>query len=195
VPPESPRERSREIAAFADGDAQVLCAGIQALRLGWNLDMARAAIVCGLPWSHEALDQAVARVHRLTSQKPVEVYVVLAKGTLDARKWELLCEKAAAADLALDGRLVEEDEEPIDWQKVLEQMRRAGVRAAGDEVPEADVEAVWRRAEGALAPLAHGLSAPPSAASRVHARAPVPKRAVPPVELTEEASGQLCLVI
>jgi SNF2 family DNA or RNA helicase len=71
----------------------VLCAGIQALRLGWNLDMARAAIVCGFPWSHEALDQAVARVHRLTSKEPVEVYVVLAKGTLDARKWELLCEK------------------------------------------------------------------------------------------------------
>jgi len=34
-------------------------------------------ILKGLPWDFATFDQFIARVHRLTSQKPVVVYVVL----------------------------------------------------------------------------------------------------------------------
>ena len=81
------------------------------------------------------------------------MYAVLTRGSLDERKWELLRKKGAASDFALDGQLVGEQEKPIDWNKVLRDLRAAGVRAAGDEVDEDDVQALWQRAEGPYAPL------------------------------------------
>lgn len=184
----APRKRAAEIRAFADGDAQVLCVGIQALRLGWNLDCAQVAIVAGLPWSHEALDQAIARVHRLTSRHPVDVYVVLTRGTIDERKWDLLSDKAATADLALDGRLVEEDEKPVDWQQVITQMRRAGVRPTGDELDEADIEDLWR---ASLAP-ADTPPVTPAPVPPAPAR-PTRPRVEPP--LIEDDGGQMALLL
>jgi len=150
----SPRKRAAEIAAFYEGEAQVLCCGVQAVKLGHNMDVASSVILTGLPWSHEALDQFLARVHRLTSKRPVSVYVCLTKGSIDDRKWQLLSDKGAAADLALDGQLIEKREERVDWSAILREMQAAGVRATGEELAEEDVEALWRRAEGGLAPIA-----------------------------------------
>jgi hypothetical protein len=150
----NPRRRAAEVYEFVEGDADVLCAGVQAVQLGHNLDAASAVVLTGLPWSFSALSQFEARVHRLTSTRPVSVYAVLTRGSLDERKWELLRKKGAASDLALDGQLIGEQEKPIDWNKVLAQMRAAGVRASGDELDEQDLRALWQRAEGAYAPLA-----------------------------------------
>jgi SNF2 family DNA or RNA helicase len=150
----APRKRAAEIAAFYEGEAQVLCCGVQAVKLGHNMDVASSVILTGLPWSHEALDQFLARVHRLTSKRPVSVYVCLTKGSIDDRKWQLLSDKGAAADLALDGQLIEKREERVDWSAILREMQAAGVRATGEELAEEDVEALWRRAEGGLAPIA-----------------------------------------
>jgi hypothetical protein len=94
----------------------------------------------------------------------VSVYAVLTRGSLDERKWELLRKKGAASDLALDGQLIGEQEKPIDWSKVLRQMRAAGVRATGDELDEDDVHALWQRAEGAHAPPTPRGSVTPLAA-------------------------------
>lgn len=160
----NPRKRAREVEAFAAGDAQVLCAGVNAMKLGHNLDVASTVIVLGLPYSYMVLDQFLARVHRLTSRKPVSVYVVIPKGSLAEEKWELLKDKGGASDLAFDGELSVQPEEAIDWNEVLRDMKAKGIRAAGDEVPEADVEAAWKD----LAPL----RLPPSAASLAIPRPP-----------------------
>jgi hypothetical protein len=140
----NPRKRSREIKAFADGDAQVLCAGVQAMKLGHNLDVASCVIVNGLPWSFMAFDQFVARVHRLTSKKPVSIHVVIPRRSLSEKKWQLLKDKGGASDLAFDGELFAQDEEAIDWNKVLKDLVSRGLSPDGDEVDEADVEAAWR---------------------------------------------------
>jgi hypothetical protein len=149
----NPRKRAAELQAFTEGDAQVLCAGVNAVKLGHNLDTASAVVLDGLPWSHEALDQFLARVHRLTSKRAVSVYVALTRGSLDERKWDLLVRKGQAADLALDGQLVTEREEPVDWNTVLREMRAAGVAANGEELSEHDLERLWQRAEGPYRPL------------------------------------------
>jgi SNF2 family DNA or RNA helicase len=140
----NPRKRSREIRAFADGDAQVLCAGVQAMKLGHNLDVASTVIVSGLPWSFMAFDQFVARVHRLTSKKPVSIYVVIPRRSLSEKKWQLLKDKGGASDLAFDGELFAQEEEAIDWSKVLRELVARGLSPDGDEVDESEVEATWR---------------------------------------------------
>jgi hypothetical protein len=103
-------------------------------------------IANGLVFSYEMFDQFIARAWRLTSPGPVSVYVALTLGSLDPRKWELLCQKAKAADLALDGQLVDEPEEPISREEFLRELRKQGVKPSGEEIAEADIEAAWKAA-------------------------------------------------
>ena len=86
-------------------------------------------------------DQFIARAHRLSSKKPVTVYVMVTKESLDEKKWALLCAKAEAADLALDGQLMDEREDPISLEEVLKQLQKEGVSVTGEEIPEADMHA------------------------------------------------------
>jgi hypothetical protein len=69
----NPRKRAAEVYEFVEGDAEVLCAGVQAVQLGHNLDAASAVVLTGLPWSFSALSQFEARVHRLTQHGPIGV--------------------------------------------------------------------------------------------------------------------------
>jgi hypothetical protein len=141
-----PRQRAKAISAFKNGDAQVLCCGIPSIRLGHNLDTASVVIVDGLVFSYEMFDQFIARAHRLTSKRPVTVYVPLVQGSLDEKKWELLSQKAQAADLALDGQLVQDREEPISLEQVLRDLQRSGIRRTGDEIEERDLRDAWLEA-------------------------------------------------
>ena len=143
----NPRKRAGEISDFAAGDAQVLCTGIQAMKLGHNLDVASTVIVHGLPYSHMFMDQFLARVHRLTSKREVSVYVILPRDSIAERKWALLKDKGGAADLALDGELSAQEEKPVDWSKILRDMKERGISTTGDEVHEADVMAAWEEIE------------------------------------------------
>ncbi len=173
----NPRKRAREVEEFVSGEAQVLCVGVGAMKLGHDLQVASTVIVNGLHYSHMVQEQFLARVHRLTSERPVSVYVVLPKGSLAETKWGLLRNKGAAADLAIDGELSVAPEEPIDWSKVLEDMKERGIRAdvTGAEheqvVLEADVEAAWER----VAPLAGPSRAEPAAPGPVSPTAPARK--------------------
>lgn len=158
----SPRKRAAAIQAFRTGDAQVLCCGMAAMQLGHNLDMTQVAIVHGLHYSYGVFSQFIERVHRLTSKKPVSIYTIIPRHSLAERKWSLLRDKGDSADLAFDGELFVQNEKPVDWNKILKEMREQGIKPTGDELPEADVEAAWRR----VAPLAFlpSVNAPPNLA-------------------------------
>lgn len=153
----SPRKRAGAVQKFVAGESQVLCAGVNALKLGHNLQCASTVILSGLPESWMMLDQFLARVHRLTSKRNVSVYVILPKGSLAEQKWAVLKDKGASSDLAWDGELQVQPEKPVDWQKVIKQMREQGIRASEegeDLVDETDVEAAWQAEPGALPALA-----------------------------------------
>jgi hypothetical protein len=139
----NPRRRAKAIEAFKTGRTQVLCCGIPSIRLGHSLEAASCVIANGLVFSYEMFDQFIARAWRLTSPGPVSVYVALTLGSLDPRKWELLCQKAKAADLALDGQLVDEPEQPISREEFLRELRKQGVKPTGEEIAEADIRAAW----------------------------------------------------
>ncbi len=170
-----PRKRARAVDEFKHGDAQVLCTGLKALRLGHDLHTASVAIVHGLDYSYDVMRQFVERVHRLVSKKPVTVYVVLPEGSLAEKKWALVNDKGAASDLALDGEISATPQEPIDLQKVLREMQERGIPLTGAEVPEEDVEAAWRN----VAPLIPTLAAPRPAVAEPARSGFAPEVAVP----------------
>lgn len=101
-------------------------------------------ILAGLPWDFASLDQFLARVHRLTSRRPVTVYVVLTEGSLDERKWKLLQDKTASAELAIDGHLVAKKQKPISQQEILDELKRKGLPVA-ETIAESDIFDTWRK--------------------------------------------------
>jgi len=142
---QNPDKRAKTVYAFQTNEVQVLCTGVQAIRLGHNLDAGSAVVLHGLPWDFESLDQFIARVHRLTSEKDVDVYIVIPKGTLTAKKYENLSLKGQAAELALDGRLIEKKEEEVDEAAIIQELIAKGIPITGEEVDETDVEESWKR--------------------------------------------------
>ena len=135
----NPGERADLVTDFRKGNFSVLCSGINAMSLGHNLDNASSIIVCGLPWDYATFDQAIARAHRLTSKREVHIYVALVSGSIDEKMWGLIKDKEAAASLALDGRLFEQEEQEIDLQKFIDDLKD-NWQEDGVTVDETDVE-------------------------------------------------------
>jgi SNF2 family DNA or RNA helicase len=139
----SPAKRASLVDRFRNDGANVLCASIHSMQLGHNLDTANVVILRGLPWDYSTFDQFIARVHRLTSRSPVTVYIVMSEGTVDIRKWELLNQKGAASQLALDGTLFHQDTEQIDLQQILDELKRRGI-SSDSTIPEEQIHQQWR---------------------------------------------------
>lgn len=141
---QNPDARAKTVYDFQSNDVDVLCTGVQAIRFGHNLDSASAVILLGLPWDFETMDQFIARVHRLTSTRPVRVYIITpGTGTVSERKWNLLKLKSDTSSLALDGHIVKKDEVEINQAAIIRELMEKGVPLTGEEVAETDVEKAW----------------------------------------------------
>lgn len=144
----SPARRAKIVHDFQHKDVDVLCASVQALRLGHNIDAASACIIHGLPWDYEGFYQFIKRVHRFTSKKPVDVYVMIpsageGRRTSTERKWELMGQKIDTSNLVLDGQLVEQDSETISDSKVLRELIDEGFLVTGAEPREEMIHTAW----------------------------------------------------
>lgn len=138
----SPAKRAAVVQDFRFNGTSVLCASIKSMMLGHNMECASVVILHGLPWDNSTYEQFIARVHRITSKRNVTVYVVMTDGTLDDRQWELITQKGAASDLAIDGELFEQDTEIMDLQKILDELKQRGISGEG-AIPESQIFADW----------------------------------------------------
>ena len=111
--------------------------------VGHSLECASVAIIDGLPWDFATFDQFIKRIRRLNSQKPITVYIIMPPNSLTTRIWPRLKNKTAASDIALDGKLVLQIEDPMELIEVLEQLIAGGATPDGTEVPEAEVASMW----------------------------------------------------
>lgn len=141
----SPKERASILLDFRNGKYDVLCVGVQAVSLGHNLDIATDVFCDGFPWDFATWDQFLKRARRLSSVRPVTVHAYYPEGSLGHKKWECIGDKTDASDLVLDGRITSRREVEVNRHKVLEELREAGVRLRGEEVPESQVLAVWQK--------------------------------------------------
>jgi len=152
----NPRKRSEVIDAFKKGEFPVLIAGTEAVNLGHNLDNANHIIMCDYIWEHSTTRQAIDRVHRLTSKKDVNVYLLYIENSIDEKQLKLIENKGKSSDLALDGELIDQDENEIDFLKIAkeiltehdftrnyavpEQLIEKQVRSIFNVCPESEVE-------------------------------------------------------
>ncbi len=91
-------ERNRRVAAFQAGDGDLFLISLKAGGFGLNLTAADYVVITDPWWNPAAEDQAMGRAHRIGQQRPVTVYRLVARGTLEERIVELHHDKRALAE-------------------------------------------------------------------------------------------------
>lgn len=115
----SPTKRGQMLAKFKHRQIPILIAGIKGMASGHDLNCCSNLVLPGIEWALDLNRQAVDRIHRLTSKKAVNIYVVITEKTIDERLAAVWQEKGDASDLALDGRLITDTHEKIDAAQFL----------------------------------------------------------------------------
>jgi SNF2 family DNA or RNA helicase len=122
----SPARRGQVISAF-ERQGGVLLASISAMAHGHDLAFVPRAVIHSLCFAYDQYAQAIMRVHRIVSEKPVEVHVICGSRTLDDYLFDLLRRKDEAAKTVLDGTVIERSVEitPDEWQKLWRRVQEA----------------------------------------------------------------------
>jgi SNF2-related domain/Helicase conserved C-terminal domain len=125
----SQKRRGDKAALFKQGrldnsSIPVMLAGVECMAEGHSFHLANNVILMAYSWAYDKFKQALDRVHRMNSLKPVNVYVVICTGSIDRRLESLVQEKSDAAELVLDGRLIGERTEEVNLAELLKVARR-----------------------------------------------------------------------
>ena len=94
-------ERTRRVAGFQAGEGELFLISLKAGGLGLNLTAADYVVITDPWWNPAAEDQAMGRAHRIGQQRPVTVYRLVTRGTIEERIVELHRDKRALADSIL----------------------------------------------------------------------------------------------
>jgi hypothetical protein len=158
----------------------VMLAGVECMAEGHSFHLANNVILLAYSWAYDKFKQALDRVHRMNSIKPVNVDVVLCSGTIDRKLESLVQEKSDAAELVLDGQLIGERTEEINLAQLLKVARR-DFNEKDNTLDEARLQAEWPKLRGQLASAmqrweADSIGATLQAVSTVPAPAALPAR-------------------
>ena len=91
-------DRARRVAAFQAGEGSFFLISLRAGGFGLNLTAADYVIIADPWWNPAVEDQAAGRAHRMGQQRPVTVYRLVAKGSIEERIMELHRDKRALAE-------------------------------------------------------------------------------------------------
>jgi len=97
------KERKKEVDSFQAGDGDLFLISLKAGGLGLNLTAADYVIHMDPWWNPAVEDQASDRAHRIGQQRPVTVYRLVAKNTIEEKIVKLHQEKRDLAGSLLDG--------------------------------------------------------------------------------------------
>lgn len=138
----SPKKRGILAQEFKRGRYPVLIAGIKSMGEGHSFECASHLVLPSLEWAYDENAQAIERVHRLNSPKPVTIYFMVTRNSIDERLAASFEEKGDASDLALDGRLMDHDREEVNLAEFME-----GVVASFDPtattIDEEEIQKEW----------------------------------------------------
>jgi SNF2 family DNA or RNA helicase len=96
-------DRAAQVDAFQSGQVPLFLISLKAGGVGLNLTAADTVIHYDPWWNPAAENQATDRAWRIGQDKPVFVYRLIAKGTLEEKIQELQRTKAGLADAVLAG--------------------------------------------------------------------------------------------
>jgi len=104
------RCRSALVERFqTDSSVRMIIASIDVGGIGFTMTAAQDAAFLELPWTPGALAQAEDRIHRIGQKGAVNIYYLIAPGTLETDMAELLAEKRKVLNAVLDGKMPEDE--------------------------------------------------------------------------------------
>ncbi|NBA93789.1 DEAD/DEAH box helicase [Pseudomonas sp. R5(2019)] len=98
------RDRRKPVKDFQEGKVQIFLISLKAGGVGLNLTAADTVIHYDPWWNPAAEHQATDRAYRIGQEKPVFVYKLITRGTVEEKIQHLQLEKSALAAGVLDGR-------------------------------------------------------------------------------------------
>jgi SNF2 family DNA or RNA helicase len=96
-------ERKKRVEAFQGGDGELFLISLKAGGLGLNLTAADYVIHMDPWWNPAVEDQASDRAHRIGQTRPVTVYSLVARHTIEEKIVALHRTKRDLADSLLEG--------------------------------------------------------------------------------------------
>jgi len=97
------KERKKRVEAFQAGEGDVFLISLKAGGTGLNLTAADYVIHMDPWWNPAVEDQASDRAHRIGQKRPVTIYRLVAKGTIEEKIVDLHHHKRDLADSLLEG--------------------------------------------------------------------------------------------
>lgn len=113
-----PKERMAMVEAFNAGERQVFLISLRAGGTGLNLTGADTVILYDLWWNPAVDAQAIGRAHRIGQKRPVLVFRMIAKGTIEERIYALQAEKQALFE-----RVIESERDPLAFRLTEDDIR------------------------------------------------------------------------
>jgi superfamily II DNA or RNA helicase len=102
---EGPRRRTQNLVDFHDDPTAGILFLTDAGGVGLNLQRAASACVnLELPWNPAVLEQRIGRIHRLGQERPIDVYNLLTRGSIEERIAGLVADKRALFKGLFDGK-------------------------------------------------------------------------------------------
>ncbi|NOX24521.1 MAG: DEAD/DEAH box helicase [Deltaproteobacteria bacterium] len=98
-----PKERKKRVESFQAGNGDVFLISLKAGGLGLNLTAANYVIHMDPWWNPAVEDQASDRIHRIGQKRPVTIYRLITRGTIEEKIVALHREKRELADSLLKG--------------------------------------------------------------------------------------------
>ncbi|QYF95353.1 DEAD/DEAH box helicase [Massilia sp. PAMC28688] len=115
----SMQERQKRVEAFQGGEGDVFLISLKAGGVGINLTAADYVIHMDPWWNPAVEDQASDRAHRMGQQRPVTIYRLVARHTIEEGIVELHKHKRDLADSLLEGSDVSARLSPDDMLRML----------------------------------------------------------------------------
>lgn len=113
-------KRGIEASKFKKMEYSVLIGGMESMSEGHSFECCPNIILPSLGWALDKNSQAIDRVHRMNSKKPVSVFILCTKNTIDERLEAIYSDKGDASQLAIDGQLTDIEMEEINLADLLE---------------------------------------------------------------------------
>ena len=115
--------RNQVIDQFQKEDRpRVLVVGLLAMNLGQTLTRASHAMMTDLDWCPSSMVQAEGRLLRISQERPVNVTYLLTKETIDEDIYELIYQKQAAINEAIDHQESTEKVQAISIREFVDEM-------------------------------------------------------------------------